>query len=208
MSAHDKPDLETVIESDDPELVDEYNAAVEDELDEQVAELEAEKQDAVAALREDAQESLETETVTMPGSGTELEVRARMSPHIESLQDKLQRIEDGEQVNVPEGVIHAFDRLSVDDFVDLGQVEQSRHLNAYLLAEMVESPPKFADPDVWAVASRDGDAGLQWLAEATDVIIGPARTNAEDIHEGNSRTDSENTPNQQRGRRSGGWVKR
>jgi len=174
----DTPSLTEVIESDDPELADRYNEAQEAAIKERLDHLDEQKQEAVSALRESAQESLETETVTLD-SGVTLEVRTRLPPNVERLQAEAQQAEE--------------DR----------DYQRARRLTCEILAAMVESPAEFGDPDVWATASRDGSAGLQWLLEATDAVLEPAIDSAEAMGNGQ---DSANTQDRTKDRQSG-WQR-
>lgn len=174
----DTPSLTEVIESDDPELADRYNEAQEAAIKERLDHLDEQKQEAVSALRESAQESLETETVTLD-SGVTLEVRTRLPPNVEQLQAEAQQAEE--------------DR----------DYQRARRLTCEILAAMVESPAEFGDPDVWATASRDGSAGLQWLLEATDIVLEPAIDSAEAM---GNEPDSANTRGQTKDRQSG-WQR-
>lgn len=177
----DRPDLEAVIESDDPELADAYNDAVEAEMAERVEALEDAEQNAVAALRDDAQDSIETETVKLP-SGLELEVRTRFTQRAERLQEDLAELEQ-------EGA-------SVADI---------RRLNAQLLAEMCETDG-YDSPEPWDIAARDDDAGMVWMGEVTDVMLEPIHEKAKEL-QGNRRA-SGGSRNPTGGKQSGGWQKR
>lgn len=176
------PTLEEVIESDDPALAEAYNEAKRDEIAAELEHLDEQEQAAVDALRESAQQSLETDTVTLP-SGVDLEVRARMPPVVENLQEKMQRARQQQDL------------------------QRARRLNCAMLAEMVESPGEYVNPDVWETASRDGNAGLQWLAEVTDIVVGPATENAEALQGNrNSATASDTTPQPTKDKQSG-WQR-
>jgi len=144
----------------DDEEIEAYNEQREQEIVERHKELNRQEQKAVDALRRDAQESHETETVTLE-SGVDLEVRTRIPPEVEDLHEQLQEAQRA------------------------GNLSLTRQLAAAMNAEMVEAPEGYTNTDVWLVASRDGDAGLQWLTETTDIILKPVKDTLPDPGEGN-----------------------
>lgn len=155
-----------------------HNEQRRQEIQDHLDTLNEQQQEAVATLRESAQESADTEMVTLP-SGVDLEVRSRIPPAVESLIDDLQTAEQH------------------------GDPDRVRRLNSEALAEMVVTE-EYSDPRVWVTASKDGDAGLQWLAEVTDIVLGPATEQIEDL-QGNSQ-DSSTTRKQTTGKQSG-WQR-
>jgi len=171
----DAPTLEQVLDGETS--ADEYNAHKEEEMEARLEELDEQKQAAVGALREAAQETVDTETVTL--GQVDLEVVTRIPPAVEDLLGEMERAEQRQDT----------DRL--------------RELNALALAEMVDSPDEYADPDVWAVAAEQN--GLQWVSEAVATVLSPARDRQQDTT-GNLQPDSDSTPNQQRGKQSG-WQR-
>lgn len=163
------------------EEIEAYNEQREQDIQEHIETLNQQQQDAVDALRKDAQESLETETVELP-SGVALEVRARVPPRVERLQDRAQEAEVK------------------------GDLEKSRRLNAEMLAAMVETEG-YDTPEVWVVASQDGDAGMQWMAEVTSLVVEPAEDNAEALKgNGTQQTQSDSLPGKTTGKQSG-WQR-
>jgi hypothetical protein len=165
-------------DDDDLEAI---NEARREKFAEKHAALNEAEQDAVDALRQDAQESLDTETVTLD-SGVELEVRTRLPPTGEDLLTEMQEARQAQDL------------------------QRARRLTCALLAELVESPERFTEAKVWEVASSDGDAGSQWLAEVSKIVMEPVETAAEDImgDEGNGR--SSGMPAQTTGKQSG-WQR-
>jgi hypothetical protein len=174
-NSDESPTLEEVLDGE--VSADEYNRHKEAEMEARLNQLDEQKQAAVGALRDAAQESADTETVTI--GQIDLEVVSRIPPAVEDLLDEMERAEQRQDT----------DRL--------------RELNALALAEMVDSPDEYADPDVWAVAAEQN--GLQWVSEAVATVLGPARDRQQDTA-GNLEPDSDNTPNQQRGKPSG-WQR-
>jgi len=172
MTDDDAPTLEQVLDGE--VSADEYNEHKEAEMEARLDELDEQKQAAVGALREAAQESVDTETVTL--GQVDLEVVTRIPPAVEDLLDEMERAEQRQDT----------DRL--------------RELNALALAEMVNSPDEYVDPDVWAVAAEQN--GLQWVSEAVATVLEPARDRQQDTA-GNLQADSDSTPNQERGKQSG-----
>lgn len=159
--------------------IEAYNERREQELVDEINQLEEDKQDAVATLRKDAQESIETETV--PVGEETLEVRTRIPPEVEP---KIEAMRDAEHD---------------------GDIDVARRLNCECAAAMVETPG-FDDAEVWEIAAEA--EGMHWLGEVTDKILAPANENLESL-QGNrdSRPDSENSPAQTVGKRSG-WDRR
>lgn len=162
----------------DDDEVEAYNKQREQEIQETIETLNEQQQQAVDALRESAQASLETETVTLP-SGVDLDVRTRISPEVERLIDNIQEAEA------------------------TGDLQRARRLSAEALAEMVESPEEYGDPDVWVVASQGGDAGVQWLGECIEIVTEPATP--EGAREGNSN-HSDGMPGRTTAKQSG-WQR-
>lgn len=109
---------------------------------------------AADALIGDAKSTLETETVELD-SGLELDVRSRLPA---SVEENLEALEAAETRG---------DRVAI------------RRLNCEMVAAMVVTE-EFDQPGVWLAASRDGDAGMQWLSEATATILKPALDRAEE----------------------------
>lgn len=175
MTDDDAPTLEQVLDGE--VSADEYNEYKEAEMEARLKDMDEQKQAAVGALREAAQQSVDTESVTL--GQVDLDVVTRIPPAVEDILDEMERAEQRQDT----------DRL--------------RELNALALAEMVDSPDEYADPDVWAVAAEQN--GLQWVSEAVAVVLGPARDRQQDAA-GNLQPDSDSTPNQQRGKRSG-WQR-
>lgn len=171
-------DLSNIEEWSDAEL-EAWEQHTRESLDDRIEESVGDESDAVATLREAATDSLDTETVTL-GDGVELEVRTRIPPAVEDLHDKMRQADKS------------------------GNLEVARRLNSQMLAEMVVEPDKFADPDVWATASRDGDAGMQWLAEATEAITGPATERAEELEGNATHSDGSQSPG---GGNPSGWQR-
>lgn len=146
-----------------------YNRHVEDRLDEKIEDASADEQNAIAVLRKDAQDTLDTDTVPLDAATgeVELEVRTRFPPEVEDLFETFQGMMDA----------------------DSPDLNQARVVGCRVIAAMIEAPEKFANPDVWYVASKDGSAGISWLQEKAKRILGPARKNmASEVVRGNSRT--------------------
>lgn len=175
MTDDDAPTLEQVLDGE--VSADEYNEYKEAEMEARLDDLDEQKQAAVGALREAAQQSVDTESVTL--GQVDLDVVTRIPPAVEDILDEMERAEQRQDT----------DRL--------------RELNALALAEMVDSPDEYADPDVWAVAAEQN--GLQWVSEAVAVVLGPARDRQQDAA-GNLQPDSDSTPSQQRDKQSG-WQR-
>jgi len=162
----DKLDYGNLDQYSDAEI-EAWNEQREQEIRERTEELNRQEQAAVDTLRRDAQESHDTATVEL-GSGVELEVRTRIPPEVEELADQLQTAQQNRDMSL------------------------MRRLAAALNAAMVVSPDGYTSTEVWLVASRDGEAGLQWLMETNDTITGPVEDNLPDIEdaEGNSQASS------------------
>lgn len=178
----DTPSLAAVIESDDPELADQYNEAKEREIAESLEHLNQQEQEAVDALRESAQASQDTATVALD-SGVELEVLDRIPPSVEQLAEEMQEARQ------------------------TGDIARARRYACAMLAEMVQAPEEYTNAEVWATASRDGSAGMQWLAEVEQIVTEPAQESAEAL-QGNqtSPEDSNTTPEPMKGKESG-WLR-
>jgi len=151
----------------DEDTIEAYNEQRRQEIVERHQELNEAEQDAVDALRRDAQQTHETAAVELE-TGIELDVRTRIPPEVENLYQQLQTASDNQNLSLV------------------------RRLAAALNAEMVESPDEYSSTDVWLVASRDGDAGLQWLRETTDIILSPIEDQLPDeAHEGNGTASND-----------------
>jgi len=160
--------------------IEAYNEQRRDEIQTAEEKFNEQQEEAVDRLRESAQQSLETEEVELD-SGLELEVRARIPPEVEDMQEEL------------------------DQAVATGDIALARRLAAAMNATMVESPDEYADTDVWLVASRDGDAGIQWLVETSQKLTEPAEDRMPDNDEGNEK-QSNDLPGRNAGKQSG-WQR-
>lgn len=161
--------------------IEAWNDQRRDEIEDTIESFNERQEAAVNALREDAQKSADTETVEL-SSGIELEVRTRIPPAVEQLVDDVRAAQQEQDL------------------------DRARRLGAAANAEMVESPAEYTSAEVWVVASQDGAAGVQWLTETTQTILGPARDRAETKGNENSQTDSDATPAQTTGKDSG-WQR-
>ena len=136
------------------EQIQARNAEVTHRLTSRLNRLQADERDAVAALRSSASASASTETVTLPG-GVTLEVRTRVPPSLEALQERL------------------------DAAQSVGRMAEVKDLACEMIACMVASPTKFRNPEVWSVAAEADDAGAVWLIECADAVLGPLNSKAE-----------------------------
>lgn len=153
------PDLEDIIEGDaSEEDIEAYNEAKDAEMEARIGQLEDEEQEAVEALLDEAEETAETETVTLE-SGLELEVRTRVPPAVERKQQRLRTLEkrhkDGEA-----------------DIRDIAEV------SCEMLAEMCETDG-YDNPDVWLAAYQR--EGQQWLLEMVAEVTEPAKNQTEQL---------------------------
>jgi len=167
------PSLSDVLEGDAD--ADKYNERVEQEMDARIETMRESEQDAVDALRESAQESLDTAAVSV--GEIQLEVLTRIPPDVEDLIEEM------------------------DDAEVEGDRHRARRLNAAALAQMVESPEGYTSPDVWVVAAEQN--GTHWFGEVTDIVLAPARENAEELGNRNSPPDSDDSLHQTTGKQSG-----
>jgi len=152
----------------DEDTIEAYNEQRRQEIVERHQELNEAEQDAVDALRRDAQQTHETEDVGLE-SGVTLEVRTRIPPEVEDLYQQLQMARNNQDISLV------------------------RRLAAALAAEMVESPAEYSSTEVWLVASRDDEAGIQWLMETIDIILEPVEEQLPDpeADEGNGTASND-----------------
>lgn len=137
--------------------IEAHNAAVEQELDARIAEKDASKRKAIGLLRDQAKSTAKTAKVRLDTMSEPLEVRSRIPSRVEMLQEQLQDVKASE---------------------DIGK---ARALACQMIASMVVGPDGFDDPEVWEIASRDADAGISWLMEVSDKILGPATEKARSL---------------------------
>jgi len=149
------PDLETVIESDDPELAEQYNEAKREELREKIDQLRAEEREAFEMVADAADKSLTTTKVEIPGGHT-LSVRSRTTRRAEQLAS-------GIQADQPQDI----------------DLDEARAATAQFLDEMV-TDDGFTE-DMWLAAFEANSVGFGYLAEVVTAIneeVQPQQGNA------------------------------
>ena len=155
VEAPDNLDLENLEEYTEAEI-EAYNQAKEQELDRRLKEKELQlteqEREAVEALAGDEDEEVETKTVSLDG-GVEVEVRTRIPPEVERLQERTLRLERR------------------------GEMEDARRKNCQMLATMIVTEP-YDSADAWEVMAMR--KGMQWLGDITADVFEPALDNLEE----------------------------